>query len=67
MFLTRDELAELTGYRQKHRQVARLRVMGISFWINAAGQPVVARAVIEGKKPEPRRQEWTPAWAEGRL
>ncbi len=44
MFLTAAELATLTGYRQKGRQLARLRQMGIPFWTNAAGQPVVARA-----------------------
>lgn len=67
MFLTDEELATLTGFKQKSRQVARLREMGLPFWVNAAGQPVVAQATIEGRKPEPRRQEWAPAWAEGRL
>ena len=68
MFLTPAELATLTGYHQKRKQLARLREMGIPCWINAAGQPVVARAVIEGRKAPPRpATEWTPRWAEGRL
>jgi hypothetical protein len=67
MFLTPPEVATLTGYRQKTRQLARLRQMGIPFWTNAAGQPVVARAVIEGRKPALRQPlEWAPKWAEGR-
>jgi hypothetical protein len=67
MFLTAAELATLTGYRQKGRQLARLRQMGIPFWTNAAGQPVVARAAIEGRKaPARQSQEWAPAWAESR-
>jgi putative SOS response-associated peptidase YedK len=68
MFLSDDELFHLPGSRQKRKQLARLKQMGIPCWINAAGQPVVARAVIEGRKPQARQsQEWTPAWAEGRL
>lgn len=67
MFLTTAGVATLTGYRQKARQLARLRQMGIPFWTNAAGQPVVARAIIEGRKPAPRQPlEWAPKWAEGR-
>lgn len=67
MFLTAAELAILTGYRQKGRQLARLRQMGIPFWTNAAGQPVVARAAIEGRKAPARpTQDWVPAWAGSR-
>jgi hypothetical protein len=67
VFLTPPEVATLTGYRQKARQLARLRQMGIPCWINAAGQPVVARATIEGRKPAPRQPvAWAPKWAEGR-
>jgi hypothetical protein len=67
MFLTAAELTTLTGYRQKKRQLARLREMSIPFWTNAAGQPVVARAAIEGRKTPARQSpEWAPAWAESR-
>lgn len=63
MFLTDDELATLTGRRQKARQVAQLRAMGVPFLVNAAGRPVVARAAIEGRAaPAPIPTVPVPAW-----
>lgn len=63
MFLDDEELFQLTGRRQKARQIEQLRRMGIPFWINAGGRPVVTRAALEGKKdaakPEPK---WEPKW-----
>jgi hypothetical protein len=57
IFLSQDEVAELTGYARgrdgKSRnelQIAQLRSMGIAFFINAAGRPIVAKAVVEGGK-----------------
>lgn len=47
-FLTRDEIAELTGAKLKRRQISVLVRNGIRHTINAAGWPMVARAVIEG-------------------
>jgi hypothetical protein len=66
MFLNDDELARLTGRRQKKRQIAQLRAMGLPFFINAAGAPVVARSAVEGAAPRPDerpspRQAWQPA------
>ena len=49
MFLTPDELRTLTGRARKAQQVQQLRQMGIPFWVNAAGRPVVAKAAIEGR------------------
>ena len=66
MFLDADELKALTGYAQRARQIAQLRQMGIAFWINGAGRPVVPRAVIEGNKSAPQpAKTWEPAWAGG--
>lgn len=55
MFLTAEEIAELTGIRggkkacpREVRQITALRKMKIPHYVNAAGRPVVARAVIEG-------------------
>lgn len=65
MFLDADELKALTGFAQRARQIAQLRQMGIPFWINAAGRPVVARAAVEGNKAptaEPAKT-WEPSWA----
>lgn len=64
LLLTPDEVRDLTGYRQPAKQVAVLRQQGVPFFLNAAGHPKVARAVIEGRQPaEPQRKSWSPSWA----
>lgn len=59
LFLTPDELRELTGRSRKADQVAQLRTMGIPFHVNAAGKPVVTRVAVEGRAIEPAN---APAW-----
>jgi len=49
MFLTKEELAVLTGRKMKSKQVEVLRRMG---WVNAAGHPVGSVAAIEGRREE---------------
>lgn len=49
IFLTPQELANLTGRKQKSAQAIELKRMKIQHWINAAGQPVVPRSAIEGR------------------
>ncbi|RQZ40059.1 DUF4224 domain-containing protein [Burkholderia sp. Bp9099] len=69
LFLTADEVAELTGIRMGRRgksreelQVTWLRTSGISFWVNARGRPIIARARITGQSTEPPpRPKWQPA------
>ena len=63
MFLNADELVLLTGRHRKAKQIQQLRVMGIPFYVNASGHPVVARAVVNGIRPEPFQPRWTPAVA----
>lgn len=74
LFLTTEEIKELTGIRQgKHGksrealQADALRTMRIPFYINAVGRPIVARAQIEG--PSTTKKEaapvWEPAFAHG--
>ncbi|TFW72065.1 hypothetical protein C3Y98_04480 [Methylotenera oryzisoli] len=67
LFLTQDEVTELTGIgrgrnglTRNQLQVEQLRLMGIAFHVNAAGQAKVARAVIEGSKsvPSPKTTTW---------
>jgi hypothetical protein len=42
MFLTKEQLIELTGYTVKAKQIKALRIMGIRFRIRPAdGRPVV--------------------------
>lgn len=47
MWLTDDELQELTGYRYPKRQRAWLRANGIPFFTNRWGRPRVLRTEIE--------------------
>ena len=60
LFLTRAEVAELTGARTKRRQISVLVRNGVRHTINAAGWPMVARAVIEGsaQSDATQRHHW---------
>jgi hypothetical protein len=59
LFLTDDEMRELTGRARKGDQVAWLRTSGIPYHVNAAGKPIVARAHFT-REPVPAN---APAWA----
>lgn len=55
LFLAPNDIVSLTGVRggyrgktREQRQIEVLRKQKIPFFINAAGRPVVAKAVIEG-------------------
>lgn len=66
MFLTAEELHELTGYAQRARQIAQLRKMGVPFFVNAAGRPVVVRAALSGgdvTEAQYPKKTWEPSWA----
>lgn len=61
MFLERDELVTLTGRKTKGLQIDALRRMGIAFYVNAIGHPVVTRAALEGSKTiELPKPAWSP-------
>lgn len=49
MFLSIEELVQLTGRKVKAKQITALRAMGVPFFVNALGQPVVARVAVEGR------------------
>lgn len=49
MFLSREELVKLTGRKVKAKQIHALRSMGVPFFVNALGQPVVTRVAVEGR------------------
>jgi hypothetical protein len=57
-FLTTDAVVRLTGRRRKSKQLEQLRQMGLPFWVNAIGEPVVTVAAVEGRKEEPREKVW---------
>jgi hypothetical protein len=59
-FLDENELSELTGRKMKSLQIDALRRMGIPFYVNATGHPVVTRSTIEGKKEEKPAKRWIP-------
>lgn len=70
MFLTPEEISDLTGIKRgragKTRgqlQCDHLRRIGVPFFVNAAGEPKVARAFFEGitNKPEQPKKAWQPA------
>ncbi len=67
LFLTSDELRELTGYAIKARQIAQLRTMGIAFRVNGCGRPVVTRAAVEGQHGQAAalKATWTPTVLQG--
>lgn len=50
LFLTQEELVELTGVKRKSKQIEVLRRMALPFWVNADGKPVVPVAAIEGAR-----------------
>jgi len=63
-FLDSAALALLTGRRRKSLQIDQLRRMGIAFYVNSHGDPVVPRTAIEGGKQGGKQdQTWQPKWA----
>ena len=34
IFLTKEDVADLTGWKTKAKQIAQLRTMRITFWVN---------------------------------
>ena len=60
LFLTREEVAELTGAHVKRRQIAVLVRNGIRHTINAAGWPMVTRAAVEGGAESTAPKAWKP-------
>jgi hypothetical protein len=69
-FLTTEEVRELTGVNtgrkgrtREQLQVAALTQMKIPHWVNMAGLPKVARAVIEGGRADGTEATWEPGLA----
>ena len=48
LFLTAAEVEDLTGYKRFKKQAVRLAEIGIPFTPNAAGRPIVTRAIFVG-------------------
>lgn len=61
MFLTSDEVAELTGSRRKAGQIEALKRNGIRHTIKRNGWPCVAAANVIGIGPaQAEKPEWAP-------
>ncbi|MBY0474184.1 MAG: DUF4224 domain-containing protein [Nitrosomonas sp.] len=62
IFLDPDDVAILTGKKTKSGQVAALRTMGIAFFVNPSGRPVVPKASVEGKEISNKpKAAWEPS------
>lgn len=69
LFISKDEVAELTGIKRgrdgktrEQMQVNQLRVMGIAFFVNASGRPIVTQIAVEGgTQTKQVKQGWQPA------
>lgn len=59
-FLQAEDLALLTGRKVKSKQIEVLRKMGIAFFVNACGKPVVTVAAVEGRKEAIPQKIWEP-------
>lgn len=60
-FLSRDEIKDLTGRSYLRLQIAALAKMGIPFFVNDVGRPVVARSNVEkrsGPLPQAPKKKW---------
>lgn len=49
MFLTPEELQQLTGYKLAAHQVRWLKANGVPHFVNALGRPVVSKDLLAGK------------------
>lgn len=63
-FLSKDEVAFLTGWKNPKKQAAHLRSLGLVFFVNARGFPVVPRSAISGNlqaKNQTPNIKWQPS------
>lgn len=50
MFMAREEIIELTGYKRPSLQIAQLKRYGLRFFLAADGHPRVLKSDLEGVK-----------------
>lgn len=61
LFLDQDELRTLSGRCNKAQQIEALRQMGVPFYVNATGRPIVVRCLLQGQTvPTEKLTKWTP-------
>lgn len=54
IFLSRDEVAELTGRKQRRKQVEQLIFMRMPFTLDAFGWPKILRKTLEADLGSPQ-------------
>lgn len=55
-------MRELTGFTLQSKQLEQLRRMGIAFFVNGRGMPIVTVSAIEGRKQQdPQKVAWIPS------
>jgi hypothetical protein len=59
LFLSRQELIELTGFKRPSRQILQLKSMKIPYRVNGRGHPVVAKDQVTGAAYMPH-VAWSP-------
>ena len=62
VWLTPNEVAELTDCKRRSSQCKRLSEMSIPFRPNYAGRPLVERAAVLKYKDRPERKPTEPDW-----
>jgi len=60
MYLTPDEVAEITDCKRRDTQCERLAKMGIPFRPSFAGRPLVERAAVLTYKDRPQKKRSEP-------
>jgi hypothetical protein len=66
IFLSQNDLELMTGKKRKSCQIESLRGMGIAFYVNASGRPVVPVSSVNTKDlNQPQKEEWKPAVLKG--
>jgi len=63
VFLEQQEIVILTGRKMKSLQRVQLQKMGIPYFLNANGHPVVVRSVVDPTGNElkrPYQPDWIP-------
>jgi hypothetical protein len=60
LFLSDQELIELTGRKTRRLQIEQLKRMLIAFRINAIGKPVVTRDAVIGTPATSAHNGWSP-------
>jgi hypothetical protein len=61
-FLSKKDVRVLTDRAQKALQIDALKQMGVPFFVNASGWPVVARTAVEGRSNMPAAEAPKKGW-----